>query len=127
KLGQTYYSGQSFTASQTRSYSWSFKVPTGAAAGKYTLMVGVFTSGWTSDVYWNSAAASFTAAPPPPPPTSGGGGQTPTGLPGTFFIGLAANPNQLPGWVATSGVPWAMCYQYLSSGVTPGKSWATAW
>jgi len=181
KLGQTYYTGQSFSASQTRAYSWSFKVPSGTAAGKYTLMVGVFTANWASDVYWNSAATSFTAgtatavngacgssngtvftAPPTNnlcssgtassvtgtgpwkwscsgsnggttascstgTATSGGGGQTPTGLPSTFFIGLAANPNQLPSWVATSGVPWAMCYQYLSSGVTPGKSWATTW
>jgi hypothetical protein len=126
KIGQTYYSGQSFTASQTRSYSWSFKVPASAAAGKYTLMVGVFTAGWTSDAYWNSAAASFTVATTPPS-SGGGSGQTPSGLPSTFFIGLAANPNQLPAWVATSGVPWAMCYQYLSSGVTPGKSWVTTW
>jgi len=182
KLAQTFYTGQSFASAQTRSYSWSYKVPSGTAVGKYTLMVGVFTANWASDVYWNSAAASFsvtstvvngacgssnganftakptnnlcttgtastvtgtgpwtwscagsnggttascsTASGTPP---STGGGQVPSGLPSTFFVGLAANPNQLPAWVATSGVPWAMCYQYLSSGVTPGKSWVTTW
>jgi len=183
KLAQTFYQGQNFARSQTRSYSWSYKLPSGAAAGKYTLMVGVFTAGWSSNVYWNSAATSFTvmspavngacgssngasfSAPPtnnlctagtassvlgtgpwtwscvgsnggttascstaaPATPPSSGAGQVPSGLPGTFFVGLSANPNQLPGWVATSGVPWAMCYQYLSSGVTPGKSWVTTW
>lgn len=128
KLAQTFDQGQSFTSSQTRSYSWSYKIPAGTPSGKYTLMVGVFTAGWAADVYWNSAAALFTiSGAAPNPPSSGGAGQVPTGLPGTFFIGLAANPNQLPAWVATSGVPWALCYQYLSSGVTPGKSWVTTW
>ena len=56
-----------------------------------------------------------------------GGSTPPSGLPTTVFVGLAANPAQLPSWVATSGVPWAMCYQYISSGVTPGKSWITTW
>jgi hypothetical protein len=184
KLGQTFYQGQNFTNSQIRSYSWSYKVPSGTADGKYTLMVGVFTAGWSSDVYWNSSAASFTTKSAPvavngacgssngatlgsaptsnlctagtasavtgsgpwkwscagsnggstascsasvSSPPSSGGGQVPSRLPSTFFIGLAAHPNQLPSWVATSGVPWAMCYQYISSGVTPGKSWVTTW
>jgi hypothetical protein len=183
KAGQVFYQSQSFTKSQTRTYNWSYKVPAGAAAGKYTLMVGVFAAGWSADVYWNSSAASFTvksavavngacgssngairtSAPTANlcttgtasavtgsgpwkwscagsnggttascsasvlPPPSSGGGQVPGKLPGTFFIGLSANPNQLPGWVAGSGVPWAMCYQYISSGVTPGQSWATNW
>lgn len=185
KVGQTFYQGQSFSRSQTRSYSWSYAVPAGSAAGRYTLMVGVFTAGWSSDVYWDGSAASFTvgtasaavngtcgssngatlsSAPTSnlcatgtasaitgsgpwqwscagsgggtnascsaqissTPPTSGGG-QPPGKLPATFFIGLAANPNQLTSWVASSGVPWAMCYQYISSGVTPGKSWVTTW
>src|SRR5262249_23715500 len=60
KQGQTFYQGQSFAKSQTRAYSWSYKVPAGTAAARYTLMVGVFTAGWSSDVYWNSSAASFT-------------------------------------------------------------------
>ncbi len=184
KLAQTFYQGQSFTKSQTRAYSWSYKLPSGAAAGKYTLMVGVFTSGWSSDVYWNSSAATFTAkaagaavngacgssngasfsaaptnnlctagtasaitgngpwkwscagsnggttascstAAATTPPTSGGG-QAPSGLPSTFFIGLSAHPDDFSR-VTQTGVPWAMCYQYISSGVTPGQSWATQW
>jgi hypothetical protein len=61
KLAQTYYQGQSFTKSQNRSYSWSYKLPSGTAVGKYTLKVGVFTSGWSSVAYWNDSATSFTA------------------------------------------------------------------
>ena len=184
KVGQTYYQGQNFTQLQARSYSWSYKVPSGSAAGQYRLMVGVFAAGWSSDLYWDSSAASFTLQSAPvaingacgssngatlsiaptsnlctagtasavsgtgpwkwscagsnggstascsasvSSTTSSGGGQVPSRLPSTFFIGLSANPNQLPSWVATSGVPWAMCYQYISSGVTPGKSWVTTW
>ena len=184
KVGQTFYQNQNFSQQQTRSFSWNYTVPAGSAAGAYRLMVGVFTAGWASDVYWNSSAASFTVSSASSgvngtcgsangallttkpttnlcstgtastvsgsgpwtwscagsnggsnascrasvATTSGGpGGNVPAGLPGTFFIGLSANPNQLPGWVKTSGVPWAMCYQYLSSGVTPGKSWVTTW
>src|SRR4051812_3365175 len=38
KLAQTFYSGQTFSQSQTRAYSWSYKIPSGTAVGKYTLM-----------------------------------------------------------------------------------------
>lgn len=181
KLAQTFYQGQSFTKSQNRSYSWSYKVPTGSATGKYTLKVGVFTSNWSSVIYWNDSATSFTAktaatalngacgssngaifsAAPTnnlctagtasaitgtgpwrwscvgsnggttascstSPPTSGGGGSLPAGLSGTFFVGLGVHPDQFS-WVSQSGARWGMCYQYLSSGVTPGQSWATQW
>jgi hypothetical protein len=124
KVGQSYYQGQNFTSGQTRPYSYSYKIPSGTASGRYTLMVGVFTAGWSSDVYWNSSAASFTV-------TSGSTGSTgpaPAGLPGTFFIGLAVAPSsQQESWVSGSGVPWAMCYQYISSGVLPSQSWVTTW
>jgi hypothetical protein len=182
KAGQTYYQGQSFTKLQTRPYSWSYKIPSGTASGRYTLMVGVFTAGWSSDLYWDSSAASFTltsaaavngacgssngatltSAPTANLCTAGTasavsgsgpwqwscagsnggskascsasvssssntGGQVPTRLPSTFFIGLGASPNALQSWLPSSGVPWAMCYQYISSGVLPGKSWVTTW
>lgn len=186
QVGQTYYQGQNFTSGQTRPYSYSYKVPSGTPSGRYTLMVGVFTAGWSSDIYWNSSAASFTVTSAPAAvngacgssngatlttaPTSnlcsagqasavggsgpwqwscagsGGGskascsasvsssgstgstGHAPAGLPGTFFIGLAVAPSsQQESWVSGSGVPWAMCYQYISSGVLPSQSWVTTW
>jgi hypothetical protein len=123
KVGQTYYQSQNFTAAQTRPYSYSYKVPSDTASGQYTLMVGVFTAGWSSDAYWNSSAASFTVTS-----ASGSGANVPAGLPGTFFVGLSVPPSSTQqNWVSSSGVPWAMCYQYISSGVLPSQSWVTTW
>jgi hypothetical protein len=60
KVGQTFYQGQNFAAGQSLQYAWMYQLPTNAATGKYTFKVGVFTPGWSSDVYWNNAAASFS-------------------------------------------------------------------
>lgn len=60
-------------------------------------------------------------------PASQANGQIPVGLPGTFFIGLSVAPGSNQTWVASSGVPWAVCYQYISSGVLPNQSWVTTW
>jgi hypothetical protein len=54
-------------------------------------------------------------------------GLVPAGLPSTFFIGLSAQPGAQTTWVHNSGVPWAVCYQYLSSGVLPSQTWVTHW
>lgn len=128
KIGQTFFQGQNFLAAQTKPYTYSYKIPTGTANGKYTLTVGVFTANWASDAYWNGAAASFTVPSASTGGSTGSGATVPAGLPGTFFVGLAVQPNtQQQNWVKSSGVPWSMCYQYISSGVTPGKSWVTTW
>jgi hypothetical protein len=181
RVGQAYYQSQTFSAAQTRSYSWAFKLPTGTAAGHYTLAVGVFTSGWSSNVYWNGSAASFTVGGAAvngacgssngvsllSAPTSnlcsvgtasavsgggpwtwscagsnggttascsasvssatGPGSHVPAGLPGVLFVGLSAYTDQLQNWLPSSGSPWAMCYQYISSGVLPSQSWVTTW
>jgi len=59
KVGQTFYQGQNFAAGQSLQYAWMYQLPISAATGKYTFKVGVFTPGWSSDVYWNNAAATF--------------------------------------------------------------------
>lgn len=59
--------------------------------------------------------------------TSGSQGAVPRGLPNTLFVGLSVHPNNELNWVKSSGVPWAMCYQYISSGVAPSQSWVTTW
>lgn len=182
KVEQTYNQAQTFTAAKANAYSWNFVAP--AAAGTYTLKIGVFTAGWTSLAYWDNAAATFAVTVAATPvngkcgssndetltsaPTtnlcasgtatavSGNGpwawscsaqnggvaascsaspaataknpqGVVPVGLPSTFFIGLAASPGTETTWVHNSGVPWAVCYQYLSSGVLPSQTWATHW
>jgi hypothetical protein len=67
-----------------------------------------------------SCSASHAAA-------AGTQGAVPTGLPGTLFVGLSAGMGTPQTWVKNSGVPWAMCYQYISSGVLPAQSWVTTW
>jgi len=177
KVGQSYYQTQNFAAAKAATYDWGYAAQ---AAGKYTVRVGVFTAGWSSLLYWNSAAASFAVAAPvngvcgssngkslTSAPTanlctsgtasavSGSGpwhwscgaqnggaaanceasaatastnrGTVPTGLPSTFFIGLSAQPGTQTTWVHDTGIPWALCYQYISSGVLPSQTWATHW
>jgi cellulose 1,4-beta-cellobiosidase len=51
---------QSFSAGQSHQYSYTWKVPASQAAGSYTVMIGVFNGGWTTDYYWNSSAATVT-------------------------------------------------------------------
>jgi hypothetical protein len=68
-----------------------------------------------------SCSASVSTAANPPR------GLVPAGMPSTFFIGLSAQPGAQQTWVHTSGVPWAVCYQYISSGVLPSQSWVTKW
>lgn len=54
-------------------------------------------------------------------------GSVPAGLPSTLFMGLSMHNGAETTWVKNSAVPWAMCYQYISSGVQPAKSWVTTW
>src|ERR1019366_9943731 len=41
KVGQNYFQGQNFSAGQSVSYSWNYRVPAGAVFGTYTLQAGV--------------------------------------------------------------------------------------
>src|ERR1700722_16856302 len=120
KMGTSVYRGQNFSAGKAIQYSWQFAAP--AAAGTYTFKFGVFTAAFTADLYWHDSAGSFTVTQ-----ASNSRGPVPAGLPSTFFVGLAAGPGAQQAWVHSSGVPWAVCYQYISSGVLPGQSWVTQW
>ncbi|MBV9896718.1 MAG: PQQ-binding-like beta-propeller repeat protein [Chloroflexi bacterium] len=60
KVFQQFWDNQSFAAGQTQTYQSAWTVPTTAATGTYTLMVGVFSPGWGSIYAWNSAAAHIT-------------------------------------------------------------------
>jgi hypothetical protein len=90
KVYQQVYDNQAFAAGQTRTYQPTWTVPTTAAAGTYTVKIGVFGAGdWDPLYAWNTAAASFsvstmtptstsqaattptiTTTPVPPPPTA---------------------------------------------------------
>lgn len=61
RVFQRYYTGQTFTAGQTRTYSTSW-IP--AAAGTYTVKVGVFTTAWAGQLHWNNAAATVAVTGP---------------------------------------------------------------
>jgi hypothetical protein len=62
-VATTYWSGQNFTAGQTQSYSYSWTPGSSVAPGTYSVAIGVFDSGWTTDYYWNGSAAIITVTP----------------------------------------------------------------
>jgi fibronectin type 3 domain-containing protein len=63
-----YWSGQTFAAGQTLKYSYNWTPASTVVAGTYTVMIGVFDSTWTTDYYWNSAAATITVTGGASPP-----------------------------------------------------------
>ena len=102
-VGTQVYSGQNFTqnGSLPYTYTWtpSSQSPAVTATGTYTVEVGVFNSGWTTDYYWNSnlatititagapAAPTLTAISPASGPAAGGTSVT---LTGTNLTGATA-------------------------------------
>ncbi len=72
RIGQQFFTGQSFAAGESKSYSWDFAVPSTLPAGTYTVKVGVFSASWTL-LKWDDQAATFAVgdAPPPSSCTSG--------------------------------------------------------
>jgi hypothetical protein len=79
---------------------------------------------WSCAGQNGGAAASCSASAVTP---SSSRGLVPPGLPGTFFIGLSAQPGTQTTWVHNTRIPWALCYLYISSGVLPNQTWATHW
>jgi hypothetical protein len=57
------WSSQNFTAGQSRMYSYSWTPASTLAAGIYTVDVGVFDAGWTTDYYWKTDATIIVTAP----------------------------------------------------------------
>ena len=99
------WGGQSFTAGQTRQYSYTWTVPSTQAKGTYTVEIGVFDSGWATDYHWNSNGATITvtaAQAAPPAPT----GLTAT--PGSAQVTLA--------WTASSGATSYNVYRGTTTG-----------
>ena len=54
KIGQQVWSGQTLSAAKSSAYHWSWKP---AAAGTYTMKLGVFSSNWKTLEYWVDKAA----------------------------------------------------------------------
>jgi hypothetical protein len=59
-MHQQYFDGQTFAANQPRTFPVTWNVPSGTAAGAYTIMIGVFSPGWGSNYHWNASAGSVT-------------------------------------------------------------------
>lgn len=75
KVFQKYYQGQGFTAGQTRSYATTW---TPAAAGTYTVKIGVFTAAWAQQSHWNNVAGQVVVTGPGLPVLSSTAKLTPT-------------------------------------------------
>jgi hypothetical protein len=73
RVAQKFVGGQSFAAGTNQSYSVTW---TPTSAGTYRATVGVFTSDWTRNYYWNNDARNITvgSGSTTPPPSGGGSG-----------------------------------------------------
>ena len=91
RVHQQWWDNQAFAAGEARSYASTWTAPVGAAAGAYTVTMGVFSPGWGTLYHWNDAAVSFTVevvtstSTPAPSPTA-----TPTPAPPTATAVTAA-------------------------------------
>lgn len=59
-VATTVWSGQNFSPGQTLNYSYAWTPASSVAPGTYSVAIGVFDSGWTTDYYWNGSAATIT-------------------------------------------------------------------
>ncbi|HEY7791218.1 MAG TPA: choice-of-anchor Q domain-containing protein [Vicinamibacterales bacterium] len=69
-LSSQSYNSQAFSAGHTRSYDWSFTVPSTWAAGTYFVQAGIFKPDWSTALDWASNATSFAVADPSTPPST---------------------------------------------------------
>lgn len=91
-----YFTAQSFTAGQSRTYTWTYVVPAAFAYANYTLQAAVFSANWASMLYWNSTAAAWSVVPGYP-----FAGQTLWVNPGgseTAATYMQSNPNACAPW-----------------------------
>ncbi len=57
KIAQQFYTDQSFSAGQTRTFNTTWTAP--IAAGAYSIQVGVFGASWTPTYLWNASAGTL--------------------------------------------------------------------
>jgi fibronectin type 3 domain-containing protein len=111
------WSGQNFSGGQTLQYSYTWTPAAGTPAGNYTVELGVFDSGWTTNYYWNSSAATITVTTAQPPPA-------PAGLAAT-----AGNAQVSLTWTGSSGATSYNVYRGTSpsgESSTPIKTGVTS-
>jgi len=111
------WSGQNFAGGQTRQYAYTWNVPGSQAAGTYTVMIGVFDAGWTTNYYWNNNGAKITVTAALSAPAAPAGL---TATPGNGQVTLT--------WTATAGAASYNVYRGTSAGAesaTPIKTGIT--
>ena len=101
KVYQSYQSPASFAAATPQTFHAAWVVPSGQAAGPYTLKIGVFSSTWSTLYAWNDNAATFTvgAASATNTPTNTAVPPTSTPLPPTVTktpVPLTNTPTHTP-------------------------------
>ena len=69
QMSELFFTNQTFTAGQSRSYPWTWTSPAGTPAGTYIVKLGVASAGWAQTYSWNNQAASFALAAPLATPT----------------------------------------------------------
>ena len=80
KVDGHFQTGQAFRASESRQYPWTWTVPLTAASGTYTVKLGVFTPGWSRNLYWKESAATFTVDGSSPPSFTATASSTPSSV-----------------------------------------------
>ncbi len=60
RVFQSFYDNRSFVAGVPQTLAPQWRVPSNAARGTYTVMVGVFSTGWGTVYDWNASAGTFT-------------------------------------------------------------------
>ena len=107
-VGTQVYSAQNFAAGGSLSYTYTWtpssQSPAVTATGAYTVEVGVFDSGWTTDYYWNNNLATITI-------TAGTAPAAPTGLTAT-----AGNASVALKWTASTGATSYNIYRGTTAG-----------
>ena len=64
KVGQGWAANQTIAGNGNGSLTWSWNVPTslGVASKTYAIKLGVFSSDWTANPYWNNSAGTITVS-----------------------------------------------------------------
>jgi hypothetical protein len=81
---QKYFANQNISSTQPGQYTIAW---TPSQQGTYVVKLGVFSSDWSNNFYWNNNLATISVTnettPPPPPPVNPPGTTTPPTNPGT--------------------------------------------
>jgi fibronectin type 3 domain-containing protein len=107
------WSSQSFTSGQTRQYTYTWSVPASQATGTYTVMIGVFDAGWSTNYYWNSNGAAIAVTSLPSAPAA------PTNL-----VAIAGDTQAMLLWTGSSGSSYNV-YRGTSAGAESATAIAT--